>query len=111
MAHLLSIRPFITEKAMHQAQKGKYTFLVSRQATKLGIAQTVGKTYSVTVTGVNITKRPAKQKARGTQQARVKAIVTLKTGQSIKGFDLPQAEPEQAEPETSKQPETNKSEK
>lgn len=97
MAHLISIRPFITEKAMHQAQHGKYTFVVNKGASKLAIEQEIAKTYKVHVLGVNITKRPPKVKARGVQQARIKAIVTLQKGETIKGFDLPQAE--EAKPE------------
>lgn len=93
MAHLISIRPFITEKAMQQAQHGKYTFIVSHGSSKLSIEKEIEETYKVHVLSVNITKRPAKVKKRGTQQARIKAVITLQKGETIKGFDLPTAEP------------------
>lgn len=89
MAHLIALQPFITEKAMRLAHSGQYTFLVNRGASKLAIEREVTKAYTVHVTSVNITKRPAKVKARGVQQARIKAIVTLQKGEIIKGFDLP----------------------
>ncbi len=89
MAHLITIKPWVTEKAMRLAKAGQYTFVVNRGARKLAVAREVAQTYAVHVTSVGITKRPAKVKSRGTQAARIKAVVTVKKGETIKGYDLP----------------------
>lgn len=89
MAHQILINPLVTEKSLRGVQDGKYTFAVSRNATKLGVEQLIRAAYSVDVIAVNITKLPSKPKQRGTRSGVVKAVVTLAHGQSIKGFELP----------------------
>lgn len=73
---------------MRLAESGVYTFIVPRWATKLAIADAVHVAYSVTVIDVNIAKRPSKVKRRGETQERAKAIVRLKDGDRIQGFEL-----------------------
>ncbi|MGI6103132.1 MAG: 50S ribosomal protein L23 [Patescibacteria group bacterium] len=84
----ISLLPLVTEKSLRSAEGGVYTFIVPRWATKLGIAQAVRQAYKVTVEDVNIAKRPSKPKRRGATQERAKAIVRLKAGEKIAGFEL-----------------------
>lgn len=92
MSHLISYKPVVTEKAIRLAGSGKFTFAVSKGAAKLALAHVIEEAYKVHVEAVNIVKKPAKRKQRGTQAAIIKAIVTLKTGERIPGFELPTAE-------------------
>ena len=84
----ISLLPLVTEKSLRLAEHSVYTFIVPRWATKLGIADAVRLAYKVTVTDVNVAKRPSKPKRRGATQERTKAIVRLKAGERIPGFEL-----------------------
>lgn len=115
MAIQVSLKPVVTEKSMNLAHNGFYTFEVPKQANKLSIAKTVAEAYKVEVLAVNIVKRPSKVKQRGRivgrTKAQVKAVVKLKKGQSIPGFELtsPEAhEDESSEKATDKKPESEK---
>jgi large subunit ribosomal protein L23 len=58
------IRPVLTEKANAQQEKlRRYAFKVNRKANKLEIKKAVESFYGVSVTGVNTTVSPAKNKS------------------------------------------------
>lgn len=79
--------PIITEKATNLAEKGKYVFSVSIDATKLQIKKAVEHIFSVKATNVNVLVAKGKEKRfRGRLGRRndcKKAIVTLEKGQEI----------------------------
>lgn len=89
MAHAVSLIPLVTEKSLRLAGEGKYTFATNRTATKLGVQRAVEAAYDVHVVAVNVSKSAAKVKARGTRPGFSKAVVTLRKGETIKGFELP----------------------
>lgn len=86
-------KPVITEKAMQQVSAGKYTFEVDKRAAKKEIAQAVERIFSVSVISVRTNVRPGKPKRVLRTRKKTKtpsrkfAIVTLKKGQKIEGFD------------------------
>lgn len=83
------IAPVVTEKSSTAQGKGKYTFRVNSQATKVDVIKAVKKAYGVDATAVNII--PVRQKSRLAGRGRhitkrpasKKAVVTLKAKQSI----------------------------
>ena len=68
----MSLKPLLTEKTMRLAQKGQYTFSVAKAAVKPAIARAVEAQFKVNVVKVNTSNN--------------KAIVTLKSGQTIEAF-------------------------
>ncbi|NCN45417.1 MAG: 50S ribosomal protein L23 [Candidatus Pacebacteria bacterium CG10_big_fil_rev_8_21_14_0_10_36_11] len=88
-------KPVITEKTLQRANlENIYTFEVARTADKNKIKAAVEEMYSVNVIDINTVMRP--KKSRRTGQKRVvtfsaktkKALVKLKSGQSISVFDV-----------------------
>jgi large subunit ribosomal protein L23 len=79
--------PHITEKSTLLAAQNKYVFMVKPEATKNEIKKVVKALYNVMPTTVTIVNLPKKVKGfgkmRGTREARKKAIVTLKKGDTI----------------------------
>ncbi|NCP66987.1 50S ribosomal protein L23 [bacterium] len=86
------IAPVVTEKTV--AQTGKYTFQVHTGASKDSVAKAVKSFYGVDVTNVNIVRLPAKTRVVGRgrlinkRPELKKAIVTLKTGQTLNFNDF-----------------------
>lgn len=87
------IKPVITEKSMRLAQTGQYTFLVAPDATTGAVKQAIEDLFKVTVIKVRTnkiagkTRRSGKKKLLTRQPDKKKAIVTLKSGESIKYFE------------------------
>jgi large subunit ribosomal protein L23 len=86
------IKPVITEKMTKATEKfNRYGFIVAKDANKVQIREAVEKTYGVTVENVNTVNYIGKVKSRNTKAGVVtgvsnrhkKAVVTLKTGDSI----------------------------
>jgi large subunit ribosomal protein L23 len=86
------IRPVLSEKVNRQTEKqNRYTFVVDRKANKLEIKKAVESFYGVTVTGVNTSVVPAKDKSRftktgitkGRKSGYKKAFVTVAEGETI----------------------------
>jgi len=83
------LAPHYTEKAVGQSEKGVYTFIVAREATKGDVMAAVKAFYGVTPVRVNIVnKLPRKtmSRARGrvvSEKGYKKAYVYLKSGDSI----------------------------
>ena len=82
-------KALLSEKTYKQMETGIYTFLVAKSATKDQIAKEVEAQFSVKVAHVNIAAKKGKTKkvtgTRKTTQTKdsKKAIVFLKSGQSI----------------------------
>jgi len=55
MINTVLVRPLITEKTQLLANKGKYVFVVKRNANKIEIGKAIEHFYNVTVEDVNTT--------------------------------------------------------
>lgn len=86
------VKPIITEKANKQQDKlRRYAFRVARKANKLEIKKAIEEFYGVTVTDVNTSVVPGKNKTRftkagfvkGQKPAYKKAFITVKEGETI----------------------------
>ena len=94
-AHEILLRPVISEKTMDESQRGKYTFAVRPEATKIQIEAAVEEIFKVKVDAVNVLTTKSKAKRGGMRRSRVagrttpwrKAIVTLAPGQKIEFFE------------------------
>jgi large subunit ribosomal protein L23 len=88
------LKPLISEKAvgaMTDTNHPKYAFKVRTDANKTQIKQAIETIFGVTVTLVNTARMHGKVRRVGKFQGRrsdwKKAVVTLKTGDSIKVFE------------------------
>lgn len=85
-------RPIVlTEKGTVQREtQNKYTFEVARDANKIEIRKAVESLFSVSVVEVNtcIVRGKSKRMGRGYERTKnwKKAVVTLKSGESIEAF-------------------------
>jgi large subunit ribosomal protein L23 len=94
-AHEIILRPVISEKSMDESQRGKYTFAVANDASKIQIEAAVEEIFKVKVAAVNVLTTKSKEKRGGTRRSRIagrttpwrKAIVTLAPGQKIEFFE------------------------
>lgn len=92
--HTVIIKPIITEKSMQDAEKGKFTFAVLKNANKNVIKLAVEKIFEVHVVAVatSIIKgrshRTGNKKIEVKQSPWKKATVTLKKGEKIGLFDV-----------------------
>ncbi len=86
------IKPILTEKANAQQDTlRRYAFKVARKANKLEIKKAIESFYGVTVTNVNTSVSPGKNKSRftkagvlsGRKPAYKKAYVTVAEGENI----------------------------
>jgi large subunit ribosomal protein L23 len=86
------IKPILTEKANAQQEKlRRYAFKVAQKANKLEIKKAVEGFYGVTVTNVNTSVSPGKNKSRFTKAGVIsgrkpgykKAYVTVAEGENI----------------------------
>ena len=90
------IRPILTEKILKLSEEqGKYAFVVARDANKIEIKRAVEKKFDVTVDSVRTINVRGKSKqmntrrgiTRGKRADWKKAIVTLRSGDSIDFFE------------------------
>ena len=90
IAEEIIIRPIVTEKSSDGLQDGKYTFEVSKKATKVDIAKAVEKLFEVKVLKVNTVTVRGKEKRVGVHTGRTsdwkKAIVTIDTNPEQKTY-------------------------
>ncbi|MBP6888475.1 MAG: 50S ribosomal protein L23 [Candidatus Pacebacteria bacterium] len=81
------IAPRMTEKASLQSNANAYTFIVTKDATKLSVRDAIKKEYKVTPKAINIVNLPARNvftRGRfGVQSGMKKAVVFLKKGDTI----------------------------
>lgn len=89
---IVLIRPIITEKTLSQASTGQYTFEIDRRANAIQVALAVADRYKVTVTDVHVLNISGVERRtrRGIGRTRSwkKAIITLKKGDKIAGFEI-----------------------
>jgi len=96
MVHNTTIikRPVISEKSMLLAQKGWYTFAVSKNARKETIAKAIRALYNVQVTEIRTMRKTGKTRRVGRSMRTVtrpdwkKAMVALAKGQTIPVFEV-----------------------
>lgn len=94
MNHSL-LKPHLTEKSMHAASRGVYTFVIDRKANKHQVKKLVEELFQVQVTRVTTltTTLPARRTGRKrlpTPTTPLKlARVWLGKNQSLSLFDLP----------------------
>jgi large subunit ribosomal protein L23 len=87
------VSPLITERSMVLAQNGKYTFVITRQATKPQVKQAIEKLFNVhvqkimTVITKGRTKRVGKRREEVQLQPMKKAVVEVKKGEKIALFE------------------------
>ena len=85
------VKPLVTEKISALNEKGKYGFLVEKDANKVDIKMAVEKMYGVTVESVNTMNYQGKRKSRYTKSGVIsgrapsykKAIVSVAEGEVI----------------------------
>lgn len=87
------LKPILSEKSLMGADAAKFTFLVHDDANKPEVAQAVKAIFNVDAIKVNIINIPADDRiVRGRHKAHSKAykkaVVTLKKGQKIEGFEF-----------------------
>jgi large subunit ribosomal protein L23 len=88
------ISPVITERSLALGQFNRYTFWVATGATKNQIKTAVETQFSVHVESVrtqtykSVAKRTGKKRLPTHTPKRKKAIVQLKTGETIKLFEI-----------------------
>ena len=85
------IKPVLSEKATMLREQNKYTFVVSKDATKFQIKEAVRKLFNVKVvdcTTVNVMGKVKRLRGRpGMTAGYKKAIVKLAPGETIKVFE------------------------
>lgn len=90
----MKLIPLLSEKTLKQSPRGTYVFKVPLALTKPQIAQTVEQLFGVSVVSVRTLRvRPQRvlfRKIPGMTAEVKKAIVTLKHGERIPGFELTQ---------------------
>jgi len=88
-------KPIISEKSYMLAEKGKYSFIVDRSASKYQIIEAFKKIYSVDVISINILNLQEKSKTTRTKKGVFKsvrpkykkAIISIKKDQKIGDFE------------------------
>lgn len=94
MSAAVIVRPIISEKSMREAETGKFTFQVRRDAGKDTIKKAIETQFSVKVTGLSTVTVKGKRKRVGARRMEIKdsvskkAIATLKKGQKIDLFEM-----------------------
>lgn len=90
VAEDIIIKPIITEKSNYAMSEGKYTFKVSKKATKVDIRNAVEKLFGVKVINVSTINVKGKPKTQGVHRGRTsdwkKAIVTIDTNPSDRKY-------------------------
>jgi len=87
------VAPIISEKSMLNAGKGRFTFVVAKDADKKAIKNAVEKAFNVNVIAVATTMVKGRTRRGGIRREEKvlspwkKATVTLKSGQKIDIFD------------------------
>jgi large subunit ribosomal protein L23 len=85
------VSPIVSEKTYAEAERGKYTFVVSGKATKPDIRRAVEQIWGVHVRSVNTMRRRGKgvrrHWVRGRRPDVRRAIVTLHPGEKIAIFE------------------------
>jgi large subunit ribosomal protein L23 len=85
-------RPIVTEKSSFQSENlNRYTFEVDVRANKLQVKEAVEKVFRVNVVAINVMRVRGKRRRLGRIQGRTKdwkkAVVTIRSGQTIQFFE------------------------
>ena len=79
--------PLSTEKSINLYNNRQYTFIVSKELTKIQIKYILEKIFNVKITAINTCMLPVKKRRvgrfNGTKSAYKKAYVTLQEGNTI----------------------------
>jgi len=93
------LKPIITEKSLRLVgEENKYSFKVTRKATKKQVKKAIEELYKVKVLEVNIVKLPGKSRRSLKTRKEFKsaswkkAVVKLAEGQKIDVFEFPTEE-------------------
>ncbi len=85
------VNPVVTEKSTLLQEKGKYTFAVYKSSSKTDIIRAIESAFDVQVDSVNTFNIKGKTRRVGRNLAKrpdkKRAIVTLKSGESIQLFE------------------------
>ncbi len=87
-------KPLITEKSLQNAQQGKYTFIVTKQASKDQIKEAVEKFFKVKVENIRTISVLGKSKRKGKlrrvtrQPDWKKAVIQIEKDQKIDLFEV-----------------------
>jgi large subunit ribosomal protein L23 len=90
---MIIIKPLVTEKSMKAVSKGKYAFVVAKDASKSAIKYAIKQQFNVTVSRVATSIVKGKTHRVGVKRQEVdkpewkKATVTLKKGDKIALFE------------------------
>lgn len=101
------IKPLITEKSMSDVSHGKYSFIVTKDATKAAIKSAIKAQFHVTVTSIATSVQKGKTQRVGIRRVEVaksdkkRATVTVKKGEKIGLFE-PGGEEEEQKKESKK---------
>jgi len=91
---MILLRPVISERSFAEAAKGRFSFVVTRGATRPAIKKAVEVVFGVTVKKIEVAKIPAKTYRAGRQRSEQKkatgkkAVVTLAQDQKIDLFEV-----------------------
>jgi len=86
-------KPIITEKSLEDTSKNRYTFEVAINSNKNQIKEAIEAVFKVNVIGINtitkrgVAKRTGRRRLPGKTSDFKKAIVQIKSGQTIKVFE------------------------
>ncbi len=90
-AYRVLVKPLISEKAAHLKLQNKYLFQVSTSTTKNEIKKAIFHVYGVWPIEVNVINIKGKKvrygKSQGTTKDKKKAIITLKSGDSMEVYE------------------------
>ncbi len=90
---MIIVKPLVTEKSMTDVSKGKYSFVVTKDAAKAAIKSAIKAQFSVTVLCVATSIVKGKMHRVGSRRQEAlkpewkKATVTLKKGDKIALFE------------------------
>jgi len=85
--------PIISEKSVQKVSNNKYTFRIPEFSNKINIKNEIEKKYKINATRVNVISKKGKIKNyKGKKSGKTSdwklAIVTVKKGQKIPGFEI-----------------------
>ncbi|MFA6322402.1 MAG: 50S ribosomal protein L23 [Candidatus Buchananbacteria bacterium] len=90
-AHLVIIKPLVTEKAAHLAALNKYVFSINPKMNKIEVKKAIRSIYHVEPLSVNLANCGGKNVRYGRSHGKTrnwkKAIVTLKAGDKIEIYE------------------------
>ena len=85
--------PIVSEKSVQFVAKDKYSFKIPKNYNKLSVMEEIEKKYKVNILKINLIRKKGKiknfkgKKSGKTQDWKL-AIITVKKGQKIPGFEI-----------------------